>query len=223
MIAQGQTPFCASARRLLRFGFAVAFCLSTFAACRKPPSDAALDAPLKLRKGQPAWTPAAAPLSGEPPASPPPFLVPAFAPKPETDNRAGEAAKLAAEFRRPDIDEVRRVEVISELAVNGSPAARQMLNRIFRTAGSVGVKQEVIEALRLIDEGEDLEPSLLLLQEAVAAGQDPELRAAAIDTLHDLPSPKTIRIWQTLLADRDAAIREEAKKMIEFLMGEGAR
>ncbi|MEA3209657.1 MAG: hypothetical protein QOE70_2714 [Chthoniobacter sp.] len=137
-------------------------------------------------------------------------------PIPSRQEQVEAAIVLAAEFDRPETDEARRLEVISELAVSGTPAARQTLTRIYRSARGIEIKKEVLESLHLI-ESDDLEPSLLLLQEAVASGQNEELRAVAVDALRDVDSPKTLRIWQTLLADRDKEIRDTAKTMIEIL------
>lgn len=216
----GQLTFLLPSLR--RWGLALIILLggAFLTACKKPATDAALDATPPGRKDRPTAARVAPSAPGPvSPANPPAHHPSDPEPAQSSEDQARAAADLAAEYTRPDTDDSRRVEVISELAINGHPASRQTLIRIYRSARSVEEKQDVIAALQLI-ESEDLEPSLLLLQEAVAAGQDADLRTTAIDALRDIPSPKTIRIWQTLLADRDEEIRNTAKVMIEFLAGE---
>lgn len=193
-------------------------------ACRKPATDAALDRPGARTK--PAAVFPSAPI-GAPSASPestPERIAPIVADRPPPPDLSPEipeqeVAKLSAEFAQPDTDEARRAEVVGELSVIGTSSARQALTRIYRTARSVEVKKDVIEALRLM-ESDDIEPSLLLIQDAAAANQPLELRETAVDTLRDLISPKTLRVWQTLLADPNEEIRNAAKAMIAFLAAE---
>lgn len=192
----GQPTFCRSLRWLAP---AILLCCSALSACRKPAGDAALDTTPAPRKRVAASTPASS-------ANP-------------AEDLAQEVGTLIAEFADAGTDEARRVEIIGELAVNSTPAARETLDRIYRTAPGIELKMQVIESLQLID-SDDLEPSLRLLQDAVAVGQDADLREAAVETLRDLDSPKTIRLWRSLLGDRDEEIRDTARNMIEFLGGE---
>jgi hypothetical protein len=215
-----QPAFLQRALLPVPLALAVALGCASMAGCRKPASDAALDSPSLAPKKRVTSPPPAkvleqsqlTTLAAPSPAVP---LLPAPVPVESVQ----EVTALVAEFDRPGTDEARRLEVISELAINATPLARQSLARIYRTARDIAVKQQVLEALQLI-ESEDLDPTLLLLQEAVAPGQDAELRLTAVEALRDIVSPKTIRIWQTLLSDRDVEIRNTAKAMIEFLAGE---
>lgn len=131
----------------------------------------------------------------------------------EPAQAAQEAVVLIAEFDAKR-DETRRGEIVAELAINGSPTARRALDRIYRGATEVERKVEVITALGTID-SEEFEPSLVLLQDAVAARQPRELREAAIGAMQDLASPRMLSVWQTLLGDPDAEFRDTARVMVE--------
>jgi hypothetical protein len=194
-VMHGQSTFWSS---LLRVALAALFGCGALVACRKPSGDSALDS--TPRPG----TPSAGLVSEKSPGD----LV-------------NEAGALVAEFDRADSDDARRTELIGELAVNGTPAARAALARIYRATADIEVKKQVLESLPLI-ESPELEPSLSLLREALASDRDPDLRATAAETLREFDSPQTIRIWRSLLDDRDEEIRETAKNMIEFLGGDGS-
>jgi HEAT repeat protein len=144
---------------------------------------------------------------------------PAALPQPESPvpaaERAEEAGALIAEYSN-ETDASRRVEIVYQLAINGSPPAREALERTYRTAPDDDLKRHAILSLSFID-GDDLALSLALLQDALTPSQPAELRAAAVEVLRDIGSPKTLPLWRTLLTDADASLRETARETIDFL------
>ncbi len=125
-----------------------------------------------------------------------------------------EAAALMAEFEKAS-DEADQIEIAQQLAINASPAARANLERIYRATSNPSLKTEIIQSLALVA-SENLEPSLVLLRDAVASGQPAELREAAIGTLRDLNHPATLPVWKMLLNDPDDEAREAAQQAVEY-------
>jgi HEAT repeat protein len=132
----------------------------------------------------------------------------------EQKEAAAEAATLIVEFEKSS-DEADQIEIAQKLAINASPAARASLERIYRATPSPSLKTEIIQALALVG-SDNLEPSLILLRDALAPGQPAELREAAIGTLRDLNDPATLPVWKLLLRDPDADLREAAQQAVEY-------
>lgn len=125
-----------------------------------------------------------------------------------------EAAALSREFDAEGA-EPRQIELIYQLATNGSAPARRDLDRIYRNAPSLRLKQEVIQALTFVPD-EDLRPSLKILGDAVKAGQPLRLRATACDTLRELNNVQTLPLWKTLVQDSDPEIKAGAEQALEY-------
>lgn len=138
----------------------------------------------------------------------------ADAPAVAQKNLEVEVAELTAEFQRAN-DDVRQVEIVQQLAINSTPAARAQLELIYRRTQSPPLKTAIIEALAFVD-SDNLDPSLALLRDAVAPGQPVELRDAAIGTLRDLNDLATLPVWKLLLQDADADRREAAQQAVEY-------
>lgn len=143
---------------------------------------------------------------------PPPPTVP---PASESPEAAAEAAELIAEFAG-DQDEARRIEIVFELAANGSPGAQTKLDEIYRNPPAARLKQEVVNAMTFM-EPHNLDFALTLLSDAVGPQQPVELREAAMDALRDLEDARTINVWRSIANDPQAEIREAAAQAIEYL------
>ena len=64
---------------------------------------------------------------------------------------------------------------------------------------------------------DDISPAVSILEDAIRNDRPEELRAAAVDTLHELQRPATLPLWQSLLRDSSPERREEARAAIEYL------
>ena len=179
---------------LLRFHFVVligASVLLSAAACSR----------------QPGAAEAVRPLSGELAADP-------------EDDPSGEVARLIAEYNR-GADEARRIEIIYELCLDGSTAARRTLAAIYRTSAGWRVKTELLRAIPSVPDGE-LTPLADVLDEALQSPV-PMIRDAALDALHGFTHPQLAPLWRRLLTDPDPSLREEAQTMLEAIADAPAR
>lgn len=126
-----------------------------------------------------------------------------------------EARELAAEVDR-ESEQARRIEILYELALNGSATARETLEQLYRSTRDLELKTHAIGALAFLT-SDDLSFPLRLLSDALLATQPPELRTAAVETLRELESPATLPVWRGLLSDANPEFREFARVTIEFL------
>ncbi len=136
-------------------------------------------------------------------------------PHSESTEAVEEARQLIAEFES-DGDEARRIEIVFQLAANGSPGARSKLEDLYRNPPTPRLKLEIVNALTFV-EPQNLEFALALLIDAIGAEQSPELRETALDALREIEDPRTIDVWRRIANDPDADFREAATQAIEYL------
>ena len=143
---------------------------------------------------------------------PPPMVDPPHA---ESTEAVEEARQLIAEFEG-DRDEARRIEIVFQLAANGSPGARSKLEDLYRSPPTPRLKLEIVNALTFV-EPQHLEFALAVLGDAIGTEQAPELRETALDALREIEDPRTIDVWRRIANDPDADFREAATQAIKYL------
>ena len=134
------------------------------------------------------------------------------APDPKKIAEAGELAKRFG----GESDQATRIELIYQLALNGSPPALQTLGELYRRLSDDELKDHIVRAQSFVT-ARDLTPVLAFLGEALQPSQPPELRATAAETLREIEKPETLPLWQTLTGDTDPGIQDTARAAIEFL------
>lgn len=109
-----------------------------------------------------------------------------------------------------------RTGVIHALGEAGTPEAAETLARLYSEEENLAMRMEILGTAGYFD-AETLEPMLSVMSEALAAGQETELRQAAIETLENIPAEQALPLWQELAADADPTISSTAQTMIARL------